>query len=76
MSSKVHVGIIVLLAVNNKHLIKAMISYSVLLYQVFEGKYVSDSGLVRPQILDAACYHFLVMYDNFPSIAAEYYILL
>ena len=68
MHSKAHVGLIVLLAVNNKHLVQVVISYYVLLYKVLEGKYVSDSGLVKPHILDLSCYHCLVIYDHYPQL--------
>ena len=74
--SKVHVGLVVFLAVNNKHFFEAVISYSILLYQVLEGKDVSASGIVKSHILDVSCYHCLVIYDYFPSVSTESHLLL
>ena len=76
MHSKVNFGIVVFLAVNNKFLVEAVISYSVFMYRVIDGKDVSDSGLIKPHILDLACYHFLVIYKHFSSIASESHLLL
>ena len=57
MHSKVRFGILVYLLMKNKNLAEAVVSYSVLMCKVLEGKYVSDSGLVKLYILDVACYH-------------------
>ena len=54
MHSKVHVGLVIFLVANNNHLVKSVISYSAFMYQVLEGKDVSDNGLVKPHILDVA----------------------
>ena len=76
MHPKVHIGIFVFLKMDNKYLFNTVISYYVLMYQILEGKYGSNSCLVKPRILDVSCYHLLVIYDHFPSISAESYLLI